>query len=104
MKRLTLDLDDCSYQYAKYRVRQLMEMGADKVFLRKSSGGEGYHVEAWIEDWDRNEYMTRALLGDDPLRLWKDIQQTRLGVPSTQVLFNTKEGRDAGSWEVFRKV
>ena len=99
MKRVTLDLDDCCREYALFRCMQLKERGAQKVYLRESSSGTGYHVEAWGEDWDSNEYYMRAILGDDPRRVHTDLYQASSGIPSTQVLFNSKNGDRAGSWE-----
>lgn len=96
MKRITLDLDDCNKEYAFLRIHQLLTLGCSKVFVRKSSGGEGYHLEARI-DTEVNEYMLRTLMGDDVKRIQKDLKQS-----FGNILADQKGEKSAGAWKVYK--
>jgi len=97
----TLDLDDCEPGYLWFRIRQVMEsMSVDRVFYRRSSSGDGFHVKVFLSEPVELEehFMARFWLGDDPHRLFYDFSREVSGVRISQVMFDQKGGRVAEEW------
>jgi len=106
MRTLTLDLDQCTGAYALYRVWQLKNEGAEEVYARTSSRGQGYHVKAFFEDLSSEErILRRVMLGDDPKRIFYDFRRESQGVSGSRVLFSQKDygffNYRAGDWRRF---
>ena len=100
-RTITLDLDNCSMEYCLFRCKHLQDLGAEKVKYRRSSGGNGFHVKAFLEE-PVDSLLQRFLMGDDPERIYRDAQHVANGSPDvTNILFTRKSGKGkAGSWKV----
>lgn len=109
VNRYTIDLDDSSREYALFRVWQILNnQCTEKVFLRRSSSGEGHHIEVWEKipeylPFRKLNVHRRFGLGDDPKRIQADLRQWGQGAYSGDVLFNEKEGNTPTKWEVYKR-
>ena len=95
---ITIDLDKPS-RADILRVWYNLRLTKPRILKgRISSGGEGVHIAAMlphaISEYDMLE--ARRALGDDPQRIYFD--ETRPESKPSQILFDTKRGKNAGEW------
>ena len=100
MIRLTLDLDKINLSRAtkKYNLVKKLLPNARKYELRRSAGGQGYHVIAyWVYPCSKEGIADlladRVFLGDDRKRVIKDFMRLLDGLPFNILFTHKGEGR-----------
>lgn len=100
MEKITIDLDYCREVYAMLRIKQLQDLGAEEVYSRTSSSGDGYHIKAYFEELPMNRYRLRAMLGDDIKRIAYELKNQEYKTSPTMWDKKGMEFHDkrAGNW------
>lgn len=100
MIRLTLDLDKINLTRAKrkYNLVKMMFPLARKYELRRSAGGQGFHVLAYgvypcSKDGLIDLLADRVFLGDDRRRVISDFLRITDGLPFNILFTHKGEGR-----------
>lgn len=97
-RRVTVDLDEATPLDLWRSWRELDLAGCYEIRARVSSGGEGFHLRAFI-DADRADEsdveQIRLIAGDHPRRAAMD---RRHAAKPPQVLFSSKPGGEASQW------
>jgi hypothetical protein len=95
-RRVTVDLDDAG-PFEVVRAWSVLERaGAVEIAARVSSGGEGFHVRAFLPDATAaDEERVRREAGDHPRRTDMD---RRHALKPRNITFSAKGGLEAGPW------
>ena len=92
---LKLDIDNYRARSALYLEKLFFGIPLP-FFYRKSSSGKGLHIQApQCEKWDY-----RRFIFDDPMRIFFDQVRERKEIPISNLLWDQKKGRKAGSWNM----
>jgi len=94
-RRVTVDLDDADPLDVVRAWSVLESAGAVELAARVSSGGEGFHVRAFVETTAAGEDRLRREAGDHPRRT--DMDQ-RHALKPTNITFTSKPGGEASPW------
>lgn len=92
---VTIDLDMADPLDIYKAWFNLLDLGADSIKGRVSSGGNGVHLKAYGFGTEWPHYKIREMIGDDPMRIEKDRQKPWR---PKGVLFDSKGDNQAGGW------